>query len=333
MPNFVTMEVLFRNVDAETQQRILAAACNTEGEIDFEVLLPIPLNCWKGAYSVFSAPPFPCTWHDWCSENWGTKWNACNESSEPVVRTDDSLTLQFDTAWAPPYGWLVALYNKLRLPFEYNWLFEGKDCGYSGSFDPSEVFDPDCPRKGFNEWKEAECDGETRKRLCLRMYGVESLAELAEEHDEADVSVETVAPAEESKLEQLPTPTTVKIGTVAVDTGQIVILDPCRADNLDAVTSLSDANQLGDCSTGLDDGRYPVFADVVDVPQWGSRIAGVHIHFDPIYCFADDPKFAAEIAHNEAEYLAACNCTEPVDAEAASVATWAPAPPPQLAQT
>ena len=40
-------------------------------------------------------------WYDWCTTNWGTKWDI----TDPVVLDDteeDSITFSFDTAWGPP---------------------------------------------------------------------------------------------------------------------------------------------------------------------------------------------------------------------------------------
>ena len=40
-------------------------------------------------------------WYDWCTTNWGTKWDV----TDPVVLDDteeDSITIGFDTAWGPP---------------------------------------------------------------------------------------------------------------------------------------------------------------------------------------------------------------------------------------
>lgn len=40
------------------------------------------------------------TWFDWCSEHWGTKWDAC---SVRIERTDEThFILHFDTAWTVP---------------------------------------------------------------------------------------------------------------------------------------------------------------------------------------------------------------------------------------
>ena len=39
-------------------------------------------------------------WYDWNINNWGTKWEAQIYSWERV--NDNCITLNFDTAWAPP---------------------------------------------------------------------------------------------------------------------------------------------------------------------------------------------------------------------------------------
>lgn len=102
-----------------------------------------------------------------------------------------------------------------------------------------------------------------------------------------------------------------KIGTVAIDTGHVVIVDPCRIDEVEQRFDGTLEGQLGQfvvgSQTGLGDGRYPVFAEVMDHPELGKRVTALHIHFDPVYCFADDPKNAELIKQDEAEFLAFMN--------------------------
>ena len=102
-----------------------------------------------------------------------------------------------------------------------------------------------------------------------------------------------------------------KVGTVAVDSGHVVIVDPCRVDEVEERFDGSLEGQLGQfvvgSQTGLGDGRYPVFAEVMNHPELGKRVTALHIHFDPVYCFADDPKNAELIKQNEAEFLASTN--------------------------
>lgn len=40
-------------------------------------------------------------WYDWCVQNWGTKWDI-TDPSEVDDTEEDSITICFDTAWAPP---------------------------------------------------------------------------------------------------------------------------------------------------------------------------------------------------------------------------------------
>ena len=60
------------------------------------------------------------TWYDWCVENWGTKWNACE------VQVSD-YTIEFSTAWAfaePVMRKLAELCAKHSVDFEGEWADE-----------------------------------------------------------------------------------------------------------------------------------------------------------------------------------------------------------------
>lgn len=52
-------------------------------------------------------------WYDWCSNIWGTKWNASDTH-------DDGTSIAFSTAWGLPYGWVQKL-AALNIPFEIEW--------------------------------------------------------------------------------------------------------------------------------------------------------------------------------------------------------------------
>lgn len=177
MPNHVINELIFRGVTAGTQARILGACCNTAGGVDFEVLVPLPLNTWWGSVSREHERAFGRTALDWCRENWGTKWNAydCHDPE----RTSDSLTLRFDTAWAPPYPWLAAVFNHLKLGFEHNWFSEGEDRGHHGVFDWSAM-----DLLGKQPWIEEPASDELQRHLHKLRWGVEA-SEDGEEAEEA----------------------------------------------------------------------------------------------------------------------------------------------------
>lgn len=170
MPKDVINEVIFRNVSPEQRAAILAKVGGEKSPVDFEVLLPLPLNVWWGSVGTKHEKRFPGNALDWCRENWSTKWNAYGISEggryESVAQTDDTLTLTFQTAWGPPMGWLVALFNTLRLPFEYRFLSEGSDTGGRGTFAPDDGSMGD-------KWDETETDEALTRHLHKLLWGVE----------------------------------------------------------------------------------------------------------------------------------------------------------------
>lgn len=168
MPNHVVNEIIFRGVDRAKQDEILAVACGSKGEVDFEVLLPIPLNVWRGSVGTRHEKALQQTGLDWQRLNWGTKWNAY--SQKPIERTDDTLTLIFETAWRPPYGWLVAMFNRFHLSFDHNWLDEGAERGVCGRFN-ADFIDDDMRGE---PWGEKPADDDMQKHLHKLRLGVEA---------------------------------------------------------------------------------------------------------------------------------------------------------------
>lgn len=171
MPNHVINEIIIRDLDPFRMSEILAAVCNGDGIVDFEVLLPPPLNSWPGSVRAKHEKAFKTTHLDWATQNWGTKWNAYGTLRTPEV-AGDVLTLRFDTAWRPPYGWLVAIFNKFRLSFTYNYLSEGEMRAKSGSFNYARLDD-----MGREAWSEEEATDEVHRHLHLLRWGVEEFEE------------------------------------------------------------------------------------------------------------------------------------------------------------
>ena len=65
-------------------------------------------------------------WYDWATDNWGTKWNAC----EPVIatRNPDLVIYEFNTAWSAPwpiYTRLCEAYPELNITWESAYEEEG----------------------------------------------------------------------------------------------------------------------------------------------------------------------------------------------------------------
>lgn len=170
MPNHCINEIIFCSVDKAKQAEITAVLCDASGKVDFDVLVPAPLNMWWGSVGQKHEKAFRRTHLDWARENWGTKWNAY--SHQPTEATDDSITFRFETAWGPPYPWLAAVFNRFKLSFEHNWLSEGGEPATHGIFDWSK-FEGD----GFADpWTEEQITDEKsplHRHLHKLLWGVE----------------------------------------------------------------------------------------------------------------------------------------------------------------
>jgi hypothetical protein len=49
------------------------------------------------------------TWYEFCTNEWGTKWDISGYDDGIVALTENSITLLFDTAWSPPIAWYERL--------------------------------------------------------------------------------------------------------------------------------------------------------------------------------------------------------------------------------
>ena len=171
MPNHVVNEIIFRNVNADRQAAIIALCCNAEGKVDFDILVPTPRNIWMFSHGS-KHEKLGGNALDWSRENWGTKWNAY--SHKPTEQSDDTLTLRFESAWSPPYGWLMALFNTIKRDFDHNFMDEGASRGVSGQW----RYPPDDASMIFEPWTERPCDDAMQKHLNVLHWGVENLDDL-----------------------------------------------------------------------------------------------------------------------------------------------------------
>ena len=67
-------------------------------------------------------------WYEWCTDNWGTKWDACDciwsyrDGFKKNVK-NPKMRFFFNTAWAPPIPWLekvASIFPNLYLKLEYD---------------------------------------------------------------------------------------------------------------------------------------------------------------------------------------------------------------------
>lgn len=165
MPNHVINEIIFAR-PADEHAAILAHACNAKGEVDFNLLVPMPLTVWRGNVGAKHTAAFgrENIGLDWARTYWGTKWNAYGQL--PVEADKNTVILRFQTAWSPPYPWLVALFNTCG-DFRHNWLDEGRSRGFEGRFEQAKA------SLFAEQWTEAEADDELHRHLHKLLWGVE----------------------------------------------------------------------------------------------------------------------------------------------------------------
>lgn len=87
------------------------------------------------------------TWYNWCIENWGTKWNAYDQSIE---KGKTFVKFIFSTAWAMPKPIYDKL-KKLNLNFEVKYADEdiGHNCGIYSYIDGETNY---INKKGCSNW-------------------------------------------------------------------------------------------------------------------------------------------------------------------------------------
>jgi len=101
------------------------------------------------------------TWYDWCCENWGTKWNACE-----VYVDEDSIS--FQTAWSVPDPILEAfayICDKYNVTFEGEYADEdrGNNAGHISSDNGITEYEnnsSEALRAYIDLWGDSECIGE-----------------------------------------------------------------------------------------------------------------------------------------------------------------------------
>jgi hypothetical protein len=113
-------------------------------------------------------------WYDFCSNEWGTKWDVGDEGSQTLVN-ENELTTYFDSAWSPPTG----AYAKLQdLGFEVEAYYYEPGMCFAGIYDENgdECYDIN----GTSEWVR-----ENIPKVLDEMFGIsENMSEWEEENAE-----------------------------------------------------------------------------------------------------------------------------------------------------
>ena len=177
MPNHVINEIVLHGVTLEAASpKIL----NAKGEVDFGVLLPLPLNFWPGSAGSQHEKAFPGTHLDAATKQWGTKWGAYGDPT--AVERDGDTVITFQTAWSHPRGWTCALFNTFNCAITASWLSEG---GWAGHI---ETYAVDTGLIGGPEWtdREIEDGSPEHRRLHKLLWGVEAFEPEPEDDGEGN---------------------------------------------------------------------------------------------------------------------------------------------------
>ncbi|MEL7111397.1 MAG: hypothetical protein AAGK93_00485, partial [Pseudomonadota bacterium] len=165
MPNHVYNEVVLSGVDPEA---VKAKVLNADGDVDFAVLVPLPVNYWPGSVSIKHREAFPGTHLDAATKMWGTKWGPYENPA--LTHTEDTVTVTFNTAWGPPRGWVVALLNTFNCQIVHRYLSEGFSNGYREVYTPLIKGDMMTPKWEAHEIDEGTAD---HRFLHKQLWGVE----------------------------------------------------------------------------------------------------------------------------------------------------------------
>ena len=110
MPGFYSKERI-NQLRAKVEEKRQEENAMEGREVVFDAITSpetyIELLRWGRVY-VDNFRKYGCkNWYEWCNENWGTKWNACDVD---IARDETGTTeIRFDTAWSPPDGIMDAI--------------------------------------------------------------------------------------------------------------------------------------------------------------------------------------------------------------------------------
>jgi len=71
-------------------------------------------------------------WYDFCVNEWGTKWDVGGEGDQATVHSPNSISMNFDSAWAPP---IAAMEKFQDLGFRVKLVYWESGMCYCGLFD------------------------------------------------------------------------------------------------------------------------------------------------------------------------------------------------------
>ena len=120
-------------------------------------------------------------WYDYCVNEWGTKWDVGGEGDQATVRSPNSISMNFDSAWAPP---IAAMEKFQDLGFKVKLVYWESGMCFCGLYDENgddyydysnmtsaelaEEINPEidecmCIIENLREWEEMNAEEEEEK--------------------------------------------------------------------------------------------------------------------------------------------------------------------------
>jgi len=112
MPNWCHNIALFRHNDPEIMEILKHGASKNEL---FNEFIPLPSN--------------EEIWHEWCIDNWGTKWDATILNT--TLKPDGYYEISFRTPWSPPIPFYKTM---LTLGFSVKAVYKETGIYFIGQF-------------------------------------------------------------------------------------------------------------------------------------------------------------------------------------------------------
>ena len=136
MPNWTENDLDVKGLLSEVNLFIKKAK-GTNGDIDFNNFVPYPDDFIKKDVKAMNSKKakdgFNSGGFEWCCNNWGTKWNACDIVMDLKTTNGKTSKLQvsFSTAWSPPLPIIKAMSKAFpTLTFVLNFYEAG--CSFAG---------------------------------------------------------------------------------------------------------------------------------------------------------------------------------------------------------
>ena len=119
-------------------------------------------------------------WYDYCVNEWGTKWDVGGEGDQATVTSPNSISMGFDSAWAPP----VAAMEKFQdLGFKVKLIYWESGMCFCGLFDENGDDYMDYSDMSADEVAES-INPEVDECMCI----VENLREWEDENQEIELN-------------------------------------------------------------------------------------------------------------------------------------------------